>query len=261
MIQNLHVGRGTQRGPLTVFPIWHETVEVPAVSLAGPRTVDVRELESPEVPFLQVAATGKSTVLLLEGDVLVGGLQNRVVAESRLLSPGTTEIVDVRCVEQERWHGSDRQVAGTLRASAFVRADTDQREVWRRVAIERSRDVRPPDVAGLRPLPGQSGVLIGIGGVPILLEVFAEPGLLTRAWPRILDAVAREAAGHPPKATTAHSARRFIGLVDGLRPIPGSRTGIGTTVRGRHGPLELRGIRDESRLVHASVINKQGVTP
>jgi hypothetical protein len=258
-IPPLHVGRGTRRGALTVFPVWHAAPPGRPVRLADEHTVDVRELPDPQVPHLRVAATGPGLVLLLEGDVLAGGLQDRVAIASHLLIPGDDVIIDVRCVEQDRWSGDDRQVAGTRRASAYVRGETDQDEVWRRIAVERGRTHCRPDVADLRPLPGQSGVLIALGGRPALLEVFAEPDLLTQAWSRLMDAAAREATGRPDKSATAHSARHFIGLVDQLVPhvVPGAI--VGQNLRGGHGPLTLRGIGDGARVLHASVINQQEV--
>jgi hypothetical protein len=57
----------------------------------------------------------------------------------------------------------------------------------------------------LLPLPGQSGVLIGLGGRPALLELFADETLLVSAWPRILAAAARGPQGHltePPAVTS-----------------------------------------------------------
>jgi hypothetical protein len=256
-IPPLHVGRGTRRGPLTVFPTWHAAPAGRPVRLADEDTIDVRELRDPQVPHLRVTSTGPGLVLLLEGDVLVGGLQDRVSIASHLLIPGDVVVIDVRCGEPERWDGGDRQVAGTRRATAYVRGETDQQEVWRRVAVERGRVQRTPDVSDLRPLPGQSGVLIALGGRPALLEVFAEPDLLTQAWPRLMDAAAREAAGRPDKGATAHSARHFIGLVDQLMPhaVPGSSAG--QAIQGSHGPLTLRGIGEGARVLHATVINHQ----
>jgi hypothetical protein len=57
--------------------------------------------------------------------------------DSGLLTPGATEIE-------------------TQRTSLFVRGGTDQHQVRRRMAVERSRDRRPPDVARLHPLPARS---------------------------------------------------------------------------------------------------------
>ena len=169
------------------------------------------------------------------------------------LTPGTTEVIDVRCVEQDRWHGTARQVAGT--------------PMGRRVRARRHRPARgvgdgsPPSgpATGARPTSPvctRCRPVRGVdrdGGVPILLELSrpAHAGLVAH-----LDAAARDAAGRPPTGTTAHSARRFIGLVDQLGPVPVAGGGVGTALHGRFGPLEFRGIGDGTRLVHVSVFNK-----
>ncbi|MEP6562140.1 MAG: DUF6569 family protein, partial [Nakamurella sp.] len=126
----LHVGRGTHRGPLTVFPIWHDIVPGGKVRLADPNSLAVSELEQPDVPFLQVQAGRGIPVLLLDGDLLLGGLQDRVAIGSTLIAPGKATTIDVRCVEADRWHGTAAHTAGARRASSFVRGDADQNGVW-----------------------------------------------------------------------------------------------------------------------------------
>lgn len=110
--------------------------------------------------------------------MLVGGLQDRVSIASHLLIPGDDVVIEVRCVEPERWAGDNRQVAGTRRATAYVRGETDQHGVWRRVAVERSRDRRRPDVTDLRPLPGQTVVLIALSGAAPFLPAVPRRHLL-----------------------------------------------------------------------------------
>jgi len=251
----LHVGRGENRGPLTVFPIWRRGTDGPEVGLAQAGDLRVGELDQPSVPYLQVTATNGHTVLLLDGDLLVGGLQNRVAFGSRLLLPGRVTTIDVRCVEQERWHGSaDHAVGG--RASTFVRGNPDQEEVWRRVEKERTRRHDLPDVRGLLPLPGQSGVMIGIGGRPMLIELFGTGAMLVAAWPRIIESAAKEAAGRLSKVTAGWRARQFVGVIETMHI---SRDPIGAETRmfASSGPFELRGIADDDRLLHASVINRE----
>ncbi|MGS0688118.1 ARPP-1 family domain-containing protein [Nakamurella sp. GG22] len=101
----LHVGRGTHREGLTVFPIWQEPTGGRAVAIADDHLVRVGELADPAVPFLQVTVVVTTPVLVLDGDVLTGGLQDRVAIGSTLLAGGTTTVINVRCVEQERWSG------------------------------------------------------------------------------------------------------------------------------------------------------------
>lgn len=252
----MHVGRGEQRGPLTLFPIWHERTEGPAVQLADDHTLAVGELPSPEVPHLRVAVRGSLPVLLLDGAVLKGGWQDRIAVGSTLLAPGKATSVDVRCVEQQRWSGRPEHVVGTARASSFVRGQHDQYEVWRRVAVERGRPAVGVDVRGLQSLPGQTGVLIGVGGVPTLLEVFADERLFAAAWPGILAAAALEAAGRPGKATGGYRARDFIGVVESMQLHTRPGTGAGRSLTAALGPLELRGVADGTRLLHASVLNR-----
>jgi hypothetical protein len=256
----LHVGRGDTRGALTVFPIWEHRHPGTEVRLADETSVRVTEVvPEPHVPALQVTDVGSTPVLLLDGDLLVGGMQDRVAVGSVLLLPGRPAVVDVRCVEQDRWSGSINHSSGGQRATAFVRADHEQHEVWRRVAAERQRRGSPPDVADLHQLPGQSGVLIGIGGHPVLLELFANSRLLTAAWSRILETAARESVGRPTKATTGHRARAFIARVDHLAFAPGPGGGAGRTIAGAVGPLELRGISHTDRLLYASIIDRDAV--
>lgn len=51
-----HVGRGEQRGPLTILPIWQELSDGPPVVLGSADTLVVAELASPQVGHLEVTA-------------------------------------------------------------------------------------------------------------------------------------------------------------------------------------------------------------
>ncbi len=251
----LHVGRGTHRAGLTVFPIWHEHTEGRPVSIADDHLVRVGELADPAVPFLQVTVVVTTPVLVLDGDVLTGGLQDRVAIGSTLLDGGVTAVINVRCVEQERWSGGRVHAVGGSRASAAVRSNSDQDAVWQRVQAEKQKRAPAIDLSGLAPLPGQSGVLLGFGGKPGLLELFADDIMLSAVWDRILESAAREAAGTISVATTAHRAREFIGMVDKMEPSTIGTSGSARVVHAVNGPLLLRGIMDGVRLLHASVIN------
>ncbi len=79
LIPPLHVGRGTRRGPLMIFPVWHEAPAGRAVRLADERSVTVRELSEPQVPYLQVTATGTGPVLLLVPVAAPGGGAGRAL--------------------------------------------------------------------------------------------------------------------------------------------------------------------------------------
>ncbi len=59
--------------------------------------------ESGRVPEIVVTVKGEKPVLIVEGEVIVGGWQNRTVNISLLLEAGKEHHIPVSCVEQGRW--------------------------------------------------------------------------------------------------------------------------------------------------------------
>lgn len=60
--------------------------------------------ESGRVPEVIIVVKGEKPVLVVEGTIVVGGLQNRTVNISLLLEAGKQHSIPVSCVEQGRWH-------------------------------------------------------------------------------------------------------------------------------------------------------------
>jgi hypothetical protein len=79
---------------------------------------------------------GKRPVLLLAGELVSGGKQDRIIAKDRIVAPGADPLpLDVFCVEHGRWTGSSSQFAASktivhpsVREKAAV--DQEQAEVW-----------------------------------------------------------------------------------------------------------------------------------
>jgi hypothetical protein len=59
--------------------------------------------EDGSVPNLRVINRGDGPLLIPEGEILVGGKQNRVVNVTVLVAAGATFTLPVNCVEQGRW--------------------------------------------------------------------------------------------------------------------------------------------------------------
>jgi hypothetical protein len=105
------------------------------------RVLVVREMSSPTVPVLEVENIGDNPVLILAGEILVGGKQNRILQSDLLLPPHSgARDVTAFCVEHGRWTagGSDFKVSGAMapapvRQSAAGKSAEAQSEVWRAI--------------------------------------------------------------------------------------------------------------------------------
>ncbi|MGH3370258.1 MAG: ARPP-1 family domain-containing protein, partial [Nocardioidaceae bacterium] len=225
-MDELHVGRGTTRGAMTVFPLWGATNGYRRYTMGG-RDLDVTEVDGdPDVGTLMVGNIGDRPALVLEGQLFEGGWQHRMARHSMLIGVHQRIPVEVACVEQGRWGGTAGQNSRGRRATPYVRDSVRlggdvQVEVWNRVAVH-TRDVGVPSPdnrlsmsdlewvrntapegnptgslvhrldraqaerqawSRVRPLPGQVGVLIGIGGQPYVAEVFDSPHRLRAQLP------------------------------------------------------------------------------
>jgi hypothetical protein len=111
----------------------------------------------------------------------------------------------------------------------------------------------------IRPLLGQRGVLIGLGGQPAFVELFASTSGFRRHLPGLLEAAAIDAALLPPEPTLGRRARRFVGklakapIVDEL----GADAGSGHALASRSAYHEIRGLGWDDQLLHATVFNRR----
>lgn len=247
-LPRIHVGAPISRGALTVFPLWTEHPEADGEYITGPaadaaKVLTVDELDQATVPQLLAKNGGGAPVLLVEGEVLLGGLQTRVLNLSVLLPPMQSVQVPVACVEAGRW-GDRRQSRRssmhsppTLRRHKTASVNTaklsggrfaDQGAVWASVAeYEQTLAAPSPtssyaDVAddrktdlesmtlGLQPLPGQRGVVVGIGGTVRGLELFDRAATFADYFDSLLVGYAVEALEAEVIATPSAHARRFI---------------------------------------------------
>ncbi|MGA7839478.1 MAG: DUF6569 family protein [Candidatus Acidiferrales bacterium] len=89
-----------------------------------------------QVNQLVLANRGKKPLLLLAGEVVSGGKQDRIIGKDRIIPIGAQPLpLDVFCVEHSRWTGAGDTFAAaktmvhpTVREQAAV--DQDQNKVW-----------------------------------------------------------------------------------------------------------------------------------
>lgn len=105
------------------------------------RKVVIREANDGEVNTLQIENTSRDTVMILSGEVVQGGKQDRMVAQDVILYPKSKKNLAVYCVEHGRWRPKDSGMefkkyytisSNEIRKAAVVKKD--QQEVWNKVA-------------------------------------------------------------------------------------------------------------------------------
>ena len=279
LLPRVHVGAPIHRDALTLFPLWTEHPEVqptyrPADDLPG--AVTVGEMPEPDVPHLLVTNGSNQAALLLEGELVAGGLQHRTLNLTILLPAGARTPVPVSCVEHGRWGDrADSKFAGRHAAPSVRRRKTasvahamrkgerwsDQSGVWEEVASRATAmDAAPPtgslldvdDLArpavevltdDLRPLPGQRGMIVGIGGEVRALELFDSAEVFAHYFERLVDGFATEAIDVPATPTSSSAARKFIRSLQHVQVHESPAVGLGTEISGTTEHLALLGLR------------------
>jgi len=127
---------------LTIFPILAEKPrELPYVLMAEALALgilSIGEKDGGEVPLLLATNAGRESILILDGEQLIGAKQNRMTNRSILLPPETITEIPVSCMEQGRWHHVSRNFASAPQhAPSKVRRRT--REVERDASARAER--------------------------------------------------------------------------------------------------------------------------
>jgi len=156
-VRGLTVRDGCSYRGLTVFPLETDRVRDATNYVSLEEALDrgelvVTEKGSGSVPVLVARNVGDDSILLVAGEVLVGGKQNRVLRDDVLLEPGMSADLPVLCVERGRWQQSDetfshRSPLAALSVRSEAQGEGDQAAVWESVS-EYSMDLRVPTKTG-----------------------------------------------------------------------------------------------------------------
>lgn len=241
-VPQMHVGSGMRIGPVTAFPVWTsaplEEREYTTDMAAG----EVMELEPASVERLQVRNNGGLPLLVLNGTLLTGGWQHRMVVGDALVEAGATRVIDVACVERGRWGGERVQSREWMFAPSRVRSTAAmapaagrQHHTWAEVdmyesvvggsdtsslvdALRRHEEADELALRSSAPLPAQRGVVIAVGGLPLAIEVFDHPQTLEDAWQALLRSCLADARamGAGADETPAQAARDLVTAVGHL---------------------------------------------
>ncbi len=232
----LRLGEPQEHGSLTVVPLafWRDRGPryhtLSAALRAG--TFHVTEVSAGgSVPELQVINQGATSVLILDGEELVGAKQNRVLNAAVLVREKSSMVVPVSCVEAGRWHSSTYEFADeefvvhakvrrtvhesvSLSLSSAGAHRSDQHAVWGEVAELQQyaefasptgahRDVykqRVGDIAGYLDAfalqPGQHGLLVLRDGEVVGLDFVSRAACYAQLHAKLLRSYAFDAVTH-----------------------------------------------------------------
>jgi len=220
----------------------------------------------------------KRPLILLAGEIVTGGKQDRVIAKDRIIPPGGDPLpLDVFCVEPGRWHGASAQFGAFGLAAPSVREKAavakDQQQVWDATVVTRSGVAETVTVEATGTAAGAGGgsahrelqssssyaqmeasptikrqldsaaddlqrgyerslkgalrgknvvgVVVAINGEVVWADLFADPDLFQRYWPKLLRSYIVEAmSGERAQATpSVAEAERFLGEQEGKQII------------------------------------------
>jgi hypothetical protein len=256
--------------------------------LTGPEAfeaglIEVSELDPPEVPWLAITNLSGVPILLVEGEMLVGGDQNRTMNVTVLCPPQARTVVPVSCVEAGRWglrrtmSASKKHAPGSLRATKIANLEqrtddkserrSDQHRIWGEVErqsmvhdvssetsalddVQEEMENRIADqLDQMKSLPGQIGVVCSIGDQVVGLDLFDKPSTLAKYLRGIIAGHALDATSQSWGPDSITAIERFLAQVDATQRDTGEGVGLGEEVLLR-GEVAGIGLSYEKCLVH-----------
>jgi hypothetical protein len=228
---------------------------------------------------------------LVEGETVTGGQQNRVLNVSVLVPGGATINVPVSCVEAGRWNGRSAFERGRTFAPRRVRRvknmtvsdsvrrggtkSSDQGAVWNSIDYELDRlkvdsSTRAihasellfeadnqlanaaQELAGIGPLPGQCGIVLGHGKRIVAAEIFATPELLAANWEALIRAALLDAPEFVEGRPSVSRALRFVTRLGTARGTRSPGVGLGEELHLETTKMVGQALVLDGAVVHAS---------
>jgi hypothetical protein len=229
---------GVSQEKVTLIPIVRESARPAGEYLTlkqalKDRIVSVKE--HGDVNSVVVENRGHAPLLLVGGEMILGGQQDRIIGQDTLVPPGKKAVVGVYCVEHGRWSGAQQFGAAGGMVDSKVRAKAkvahDQQQVWNEVArkteamgartetgtyravgekaakdIRRDREALANKLDALPQGKEIVGLAAAVNGRIVSVDVFAAPQLFKQYRDSILDAALvgaedEEAKPQAPRAT------------------------------------------------------------
>jgi hypothetical protein len=200
------------------------------------------------VPELKVLNTAEISVLLLDGEELVGAKQNRVLNTTIMIKEKSEVVIPVSCTEKGRWayvskafHDSDTVMSPSLRSekartvatslSSTGQYKSDQGTVWQKIdemahkadtvsrtgAMKDIYEQKKKDLdeylQAFRCISGQKGVLVFSGGQPVGFDFVSKEKAFEGLFPKMVKSYAMEAVLDDKKDETRVDRERAEGFL------------------------------------------------
>jgi hypothetical protein len=121
LLGGVRAGQSLRAGGLTLIPLLPATEQVkrqtgylPLEEALRHNLVTIAEQAQASVPELVATSTAEMPVVLVGGEQVVGGLQNRVLNTTILVPARQTQNIPVTCVEAGRWHEARPDFASAM---------------------------------------------------------------------------------------------------------------------------------------------------
>ena len=290
------IGAPINRAGISLFPVYLHHRLGGTVRTGPEARLSFEELKSESVPGLQVSNPRRHPGLVVAGELIEGGLQDRSLNVTVLVPAQGTVTVPVSCVEAGRWghrrdfrHGQGyvprrvRRVQNLSVAAAMATEGarfSNQRAVWDSVddelahhsvradtsTVTAAREVLDTDtrrakaLAELRrlgPLPGQCGVIVANGRTAVAADVFGAPNLLRDHWDALVGSYLLE---HPvaPARASASSALRLLRRFARSAATEAPGVGLGDEVHVNQPRVAGQALVYDGAVVHAFIFNPNG---
>jgi len=246
-LERTRIGKPLFWRNLTVFPLFAAAGGKPVYILLQEaiekKKAEVREVsDEGSVPELFVENRTAMPILIPEGEILIGAMQDRTVNVTILVAAKAAQVIPVSCVEQGRWSRRSDTMASSWYATPGLRsrkiassqarrrtsgkAFSDQSQVWADVAESLGAAGAVSDTGTLADafekakgrtdeyrekisLPeGATGVLVASGEDILGMDLFDSSETLGMLWPRLSEsyfftAALREKTGRTRRAVAA----------------------------------------------------------
>lgn len=227
----------TEKGGATVpirrpLPIQPSTESPPT-----PAQQEYQGGRGPEVNSLWLVNKSGKRLILIAGEMVRGGQQDRIIGKDTIVPP-TGQLFDlgVYCVEHGRWSGSvafdptDNSLLVVPSVRKAAQNEGSQQQVWNGVAAGRSavnvsggsgayRDLATDKnvakqvddyVSAINtsfPARRSTGVAIAINGKMVWMDRFSSKAMFAKYWPKLLRSYAMEALTHSERVPSNPPAR------------------------------------------------------